>query len=113
MTWRPRGMRLGAMRQRITVQSVTVAISDAGDKTETWADLYKNEPATFEQVSGGETLRGRQVEAGVNAIFTVHYRSGYAPEQRVSYGGTNYGIVFVRQIEGGRRYMELHCRGDG
>lgn len=109
-TFRPRGLRLGAMRDRITVQSLTVAISDAGDKTETWTDLYRNEPADFQPVSGGETLRGRQVESGVNAVFTVHYRSGYAPEQRVTHNGTTYGIVFVRQVDGGRRYIELQCR---
>lgn len=111
MTWRPRGLRLGALRQRITVQSVVVSISDAGDKTETWTDLYRNEPAEFAQVSGGESLRGRQVDASVNAVFTVHYRSRYAPEQRVVYNGVNYGIMFVRNVEGGRRYIELHCRG--
>lgn len=110
MTFRPSRFRLGSMRDRITVQSVTVTLSSAGDKVETWADLYRNEPASFDPISGGETLRGRQVEAGINAVFTTHYRTGYAPEQRVSYNGTNYGIVFVKQIEGGRRYVELHCR---
>lgn len=98
------------MRERITVQSVAVTISDAGDKVEAWTNLYVNEPAMYDPASGSETLRGRQVEAGVNVVFITHYRSNYAPEQRVSYNGTNYGIVFVKPVEGGRRYVELHCR---
>lgn len=110
MTWRPRGLRVGAMRERINVQQLELSISDAGDKTEVWTTLFANEPASFEQVSGGETLRGRQVEAGVNALFTVRYRSGYLPTQRVVHAGVTYGIVFVRQVEGGKRYIELQCR---
>lgn len=110
MTWRPSRFRVGAMRERITVQSLTVTISDAGDKAEAWANLYVNEPAIYDPASGSETLRGRQVEAGVNVVFITHYRTAYAPEQRVSYGGNTYGIVFVKPVEGGRRYVELHCR---
>lgn len=110
MTFRPSRFRLGAMRERIKVESVAVSISDAGDKTETWSTLFASEPALFDPASGSETLRGRQVEAGINAVFTVHYRSGYEPTQRVTHNGTVYGIVFVKQVEGGRRYLELHCR---
>ena len=83
MTWRARGFRLGAMRERINVQSLTIAVSEAGDRTETWTTTVQNEPATFEPTSGGEGLRGRQVEATIAAIFTVHYRDGYLPTQRV------------------------------
>lgn len=111
MTWRPqRGFRVGAMRERIDVQSVTIAVSDAGDRSETWADTLTDEPAAVDPVSGGETLRGRQVEAGINVVFTVHYRTTYTPEMRVVYDSTNYGIVYVRPVEGGRRYTELFCK---
>lgn len=110
MTWRPSRFRVGGMRHRITVQAVTVTLTSGGDKQEAWADLYRNEPAMFDPASGGETLRGRQVETGISAVFTVHYRAGYDTTQRVSFNGTNYGIVFVKHIEGGRRYTELHCR---
>lgn len=111
MTWRPgRSFRLGAMRERITVQSLAVSISSGGDKAETWTTLYSNEPAAFDSVSGGETLRGRQVEDGINAVFTVHYRTTFEPTQRITHGGTTYGIVYVKPVDGGRRYIELYCR---
>lgn len=110
MTWRPQGFRLGAMREWISIQSVSVAISDAGDKTETWSDLYTSEPAKFEMTSGGETLRGKQVDAGITAVFTVHYRDDVTSTMRVVHNDVNYGIVYVKQIEGGTRYMELWCR---
>lgn len=111
MTYRPVGIfRLGAMRDRITLQSASNTVSDAGDAVQTWSDTLKNEPAQFLSTSGGETLRGRQVEAGINAVFTVHYRSQYNAESRIQYNGTSYGIVYVRPVDGGRRYLEVYCK---
>lgn len=100
------------MRERITVQSATV-VETTGQPVRTWANTFANEPASFEQASGGETARGRQVEANVAAVFTVHYRAGYDTEQRVVHDGINYGIVRVVPVEGGRRYLELRCKAAG
>ena len=110
MTWRQKQFRLGAMRERINIQTATETTSDAGDVERTWATTYANEPAKFEPTSGGETLRGKQVEAGISAVFTVHYRSTYTPEMQVVHGSNAYGIVYVRPVEGGRRYSELWCK---
>ena len=112
MTYRQASLRLGSLRQRITIQSVTVSVSDAGDRSETWANAYTDEPAEVNFVTGGETLRGKQVGANVGVVFLVRYRDDYDTSRRVVYGGVNYGIVFVRPIEGGRRYTELHCKAD-
>lgn len=110
MTYRPRNLRLGAMRERITVETATVDAS-TGQPVRTWATVVANEPAAFEQVTGGETLRGRQVEANVTAIFTVRFRSNtYSVEQRITHNGIEYGIVRVMPVEGGRRYIELRCK---
>ena len=111
MTWRPgRGFRVGTMRERVTVQSGTAAVDSVGQSVLTWTALYTDEPAMFEPVTGGETLRGKQVDAGVTAIFTVHYRSTYTPEMRLVHESTTYGIVYAKPVEGGRRYTELHCK---
>lgn len=111
MTWRPSRFRLGSLRDRITVQSPTATIDAAGQTIRTWAALFTNEPASFDSASGGETQRGKQVDATITAVFTVHFRDGYTTEQRVLYNGQTYGIVYVRPVEGGRRYIELHCKG--
>lgn len=107
--WRPTRHRIGKMRERITVQSATVDAS-TGETIRTWSNLYASEPAAYDPASGGETVRGRQVEANINAVFTVHYRSDYSTEYRVTYGGNAYGIVSVLPVQGGRRYLELHCK---
>lgn len=96
-------------RHRITVQQVTSTLDESRQPIYTYTTRYANEPAAFRQVSGGEKIRGRQIEAGVNAIFEVNYRSGYQVTDRVFFGGVYYGIVRIDQPEGVNRYTVLYC----
>ena len=109
--WRANSLRIGAMRERITIQQKTETVDSIGQTNRTWANLYADEPARFEPVSGGETLRGKQVEAGVTVIFTIHKRAGIDTTMRVSYGGSTYGIAYINPVDGGNRYLELRCNG--
>lgn len=112
MSGRPsRGFHVSQMRDRITVQTDTTAQDAAGQSIVTRTDWLINEPAKYEPTHGGEGSRGRQVEAGINAIFIVRYRSGYTPRQTVVHDSTKYGIVYVKPVEGLDRYRELHCKG--
>jgi len=111
MTYRPaRGFRVGEMRHRITVRTETTTQDEAGQPVVTLATWLVEEPAKFEPTTGGEGARGRQVEAGISAIFTVRYRDGYTPEMAVVIGGETYYIVYVKPVQGMDRYRELHCK---
>ena len=114
MTWRPRGFRtgtgIGAMRQRINIQTSTDTVDSAGQPIRSWSTTFTNEPAQRLPVRGGESLRGRQVEAGIDEIFVVHMRETITPQMRVVFDARNYGIVYVNPVEGGRRYLELMCK---
>lgn len=110
MTWRPRRFRVGAMRERINIRSSTDVVDTAGQPIRTWSTVYANEPAEFTPTSGGESLRGRQIESGINSVFVVHYHADIVPTMQVVHGSTIYGIVRVRQTDGGKRYMELECK---
>jgi len=109
MSGRPRDLKVGAMRQRCTVQQVTETQDNAGQPVVSWSNYVVDEPCQFIPTGGNETMRGRQLEAGTKAIFRVRFRSGYQPEMRIVYGSTNYGITYVNQIDGLRRYIELVC----
>ena len=98
------------MRQRITVQSHTDTRDAAGQAVSTWADRLTNEPARYLMTGGGTTYRGRQLEENVIAVFEVHYRSGYDTTQQVIYDGETYGITRIEPVDGGRRYLALHCK---
>ncbi len=64
----------------------------------------------FRLTTGGEGARGRQVEAGISAIFTVRYRDGYTPEMAIDIDGQRFWIVYVKAVQGMDRYRELYCK---
>jgi SPP1 family predicted phage head-tail adaptor len=111
MTYRPaRGFRVGEMRHRITIKVESTTQDAAGQPVVGLTTWLAGEPAKFEPTSGGEGARGRQVEAGISAIFTVRYRDGYTPQMAVDIGSERYWIVYVKPVQGMDRYRELHCK---
>jgi SPP1 family predicted phage head-tail adaptor len=109
--YRPqRGFHIGEMRSRITVKVETTTQDSAGQPVVSLVNWITDEPAKHEPTTGGETARGRQVEANIAAIFTVHYRDGYTPQMSVDCDGQTYGIVRVLPVDGMNAYRELHCK---
>jgi len=107
---RPR-FRISDMRYRVLVESMTEAFdTTSGQPTRTWGTFKLNEPASYDEVRGGETFRGSQVEASITAVFTVRYDADYKPTMRVYHNSRYYHIVFARRVRGYDRYIELHCR---
>lgn len=110
--YRPgRGFHIGEMRHRITVKTESTTQDSAGQPVVTLSTWLTDEPAKYEPTTGGESARGRQVEAEIAAVFTVHYRSGYTPEMAVVFSGQTYYVVRVLPVDGMNAYRELHCRG--
>lgn len=105
-----KGLRLSDMRHRVTVQTLVETVNASRQKVQTYTDRLTEEPATFEQVSGGEYNRGQQVEAGVTAVFKVNYRTGYSVTDRIVYAGQNYGIVSIEAPVGINRFLFLQCK---
>jgi SPP1 family predicted phage head-tail adaptor len=102
--------KLGDMRHRITVQTAVETVDASRQRVVTYTDRLTREPATFQQVTGGEYNRGRQVESGVTAIFKVNRRSGYTTKDRIVYSGEKYGVVRVENPDGIERFTYLHCK---
>ena len=99
------------LRHRIIVKSrSTTQDADTGQPVESWSTRFASEPAKYEQVSGGEFLRGRKIDAQTTAIFTVNYRQGYATTDTITYDGKTYGIVRIDTPEGVRRYLEIQAK---
>lgn len=98
------------MRHRITVQSAVEDIDASRQRTITYVNRLVNEPSTFEQVTGGETNRGRQIEAGVTAVFKVNRRSDYSNTDRIVFRGQTYGVVRTDNPEGVERFTVLYCK---
>lgn len=109
MPGRPTSIRTGEMRHRMTLQSYTEATGDDGDTTKTYSTLLANVPCKYEQVSGGETRRGKQIEATATALFTCRYVADVDAMTRISFGGNYYGVVRVNAIDGQTRYLEIQA----
>ncbi len=109
MAGRPAAFRVGSMSQRCTISNPVEAIDAAGQPTVTWSTFLTNEPCEFIPTGGSESMRGRQLEAGTKAIFRVRYRAGYSPLQKITYNGVDYGVTYVNDVDGLRRYIELVC----
>lgn len=108
MSGRPgRTFNVGAMRHRINVQSKTDERDASGQPAPTWANRLTSEPARVHDVSGGGTYRGQQLQETVDAVFEVHYRSGYAPNQRIIFDSETYNITRVSKVDGLRRYLAI------
>jgi SPP1 family predicted phage head-tail adaptor len=111
MTYRPGKMfRVGQMRDRITVSTEVQTQDTAGQLIVSLSTWLADEPASYEYISGGETTRGRQVEAGIKAVFIVRYRPGYQTQMQIELNDQRYGIVHVAPVEGKNRYLELDCK---
>lgn len=98
-----------AMRHRVTIQSVVSTLDSSRQTVYTYTTRYADEPAAYRQVTGGEYVRGRQIEAGTTAIFEVNYRDGYMVTDRVLFKGVYYGVVRIDQPDGVDRFTILHC----
>ena len=107
MTARPQRFRLGSMRHSVSIMTPTETLDDAGQPVVTWTSFLANEPAEWIPTGGIEVMRGRQLELGTKGIFRVRYRQGYTTQMKVVHDGTSYGITYINNVEGQKRYLEL------
>lgn len=110
MAGRPTDLRVGALRQRCTIQTATETQDSAGQPVVSYTDYVVDEPCQFLPTDGVEIMRGRQLVSNVKATFRVRYRDGYTPTMSILFNGNRYGITNINQVDGLRRYIELTCK---
>lgn len=113
MTRRPRGFQLGRMTDRVTIQSSSDTQDSAGQLIRSWSDVYADIPAHVRTVSGGETIRGKQIIQGVNKLITIRTQAAdITSDQRVVFGSDNYGIVLATPVDcdSRSRYVEIQAK---
>lgn len=112
MKQRPPRFYVGSMRDRITIQKPTETQDGYGQPVVTWTNYLANVPANFEpaRTGSGETTRGRQTEAISSFVLFIRYLQGITTKMRVVRNGTSYGILSVKEVGGGTRYLEISLR---
>lgn len=102
----------GELYQRIAIETPTASQDAAGQMVRTWAALSGPAllPARVEAVAGGESVRGRQVTAETQMVFTTRYRSDVTTQMRVVYESARYPIVRASDPYGDKRELRIECR---
>jgi SPP1 family predicted phage head-tail adaptor len=98
-------LSIGALRERLTLQSPSRVDDGGGGATVTWepvADLW----AAVRAISGDERLRHDAVTARVTHEVWIRHRGDVVPAMRFSAGGRILDIVAV--LDPGRR-NRLQC----
>lgn len=106
---RPKDQRTGAMRHRLRVDQQIETQDGFGQPIVAWVPYVVDEPCKYTPTGGFESMRGKQLEAGTRAVFRIRYRAGYTTQMRVWFGGENYGITAVNQVDGLRNYIDIVC----
>lgn len=101
-------MRIGNMRQRITIQKESRGGDSGGGFEENWTDVATRW-AGVRPVTGRERETGMQLEAQVTHIVTMRYLDGLNPGMRILLKGRALNIRRVLNLEERNRWMELQC----
>lgn len=79
--------------------------------------LYSYVPCQIEATSGNESFRGRQLEAHVDYVVTMHYLEDLKPNMRLEVQGgiydgrlLNIANVLPQTFRGRALTMDLYCR---
>ncbi len=94
-------MRAGDLDRLITIEQPTETIDAYGAPIQSWTTLAANVPAQVSYDNGSEYFAAGQMNARIDAVFKIRYRSDLTTKMRISYGGETYDIKFLNEI--GRR----------
>jgi SPP1 family predicted phage head-tail adaptor len=107
-------MRSGTLRERVTIQSFTVAQDAAGEPIKTWGNLATN-PTVWANVgsrSSGERFisGGEQVQASVSHTVRLRYRTDITVQMRLIWRTTRtLQIENVIDPDGRKADLILMC----
>lgn len=102
------GIKAGALRHRVTLQSAAETPDGGGGFTTAWSDVA-TVWAAIEPLKGTERLRAEQLENPVTHRVTIRHRAGVTAKMRVAFGARVFNIRAVINPEERNRRLELLC----
>lgn len=100
---------IGALDQRITLQSYSTTSDGGGGSVETWADFttVPNVWAKVDPMSGGERMEDGAFNASGMWKFTIRNRDDVNELHRIKWGGVSYNIRQVDRRGDRALYLEI------
>lgn len=103
--------RIGPMRHRVTLLAPVSDVDSLGENlpgwqtvATVWADV--RDADAREYVYADQNVGQRKLTA------TIRYRPGVTNEMKLGYGGQEYNIDSVRDLDQRKKYLELVCFGE-
>jgi len=100
----------GMMRHNAAIQQYTDVADGGGGSARTWSNVIASQLGFLKPISGNERLHADQLEAVVTHKFLTRYTATIVPKMRLVYGGRNFNIRAVINIEERNRFLELHLQ---
>jgi SPP1 family predicted phage head-tail adaptor len=101
-------IRTGQLDRLLQIRSATLANDATGQPIETWTTT-----ATVwckrEDMSGAEASDAGERSAETNSEFTIRYRTGVTPKNRLICEAREYDVVSVLEV-GRREYLTIMAR---
>ncbi len=104
-------MEAGKLRHRVTIQQLVAGSPQQlpnGEPDVTWTD-YLTMWASVEPLRGRELMLAQQMQSEVDVRIRLRYRGGITADMRVTFGGVNYDIKSVANIDLRNSELELMC----
>jgi SPP1 family predicted phage head-tail adaptor len=87
-------LRIGPLRNRITIEEKTVTRDAYGGEVVVWAK-FAEVWASVQSITGREFFGSQQVNATVTTKFGIRWLEGVTTAMRISYDGELYNIVAI------------------
>jgi len=102
-------MRAGQLRHRITLQKTTQTRSSFNEVEVSYTDVA-TVWAAIEWGSGRRYEEAAQLNAEVQGVVRIRYRSDVKPEWRIKYGNRYFQILSVANAYERDRELQLNCK---
>jgi SPP1 family predicted phage head-tail adaptor len=102
-------MKFAKLRKKLDIQKVVETQNAHGEPVETWKNFANNRWAEIISPSGTENFRTQHTIAEVDRTFKLRYIKGIVPKMRVVFGGENYNIESVVNVNERNRELLIGC----
>jgi SPP1 family predicted phage head-tail adaptor len=99
-------LHAGLLRDKVTVERLTLTPDGIGGSTQTWATLYQPWAAIY-PATGWEKMAGMQLESPITHTIYIRYNADIKARDRIVHRGRVFNIRSVAIIEEYRIFMEL------
>lgn len=102
-------MKFSKLRKKLDIQKVVEIQDSLGEPVVTWKNFANNRWAEVVNDGGNENFRGKHTIAEVDKTFKIRYLKGIVPKMRVVYGGEDYDIESIINVEERNRELLIGC----